>query len=169
MAAYGTMETAASPWAGLCVEVAVLVRVHAHTCVRWPTTSCSIIRVTLCAMRCAGAPTAPERTRRLVALTAGLCLCATVAIGTHLAASATPVGDATELWGGSDGNGPSLGMRLPAASRKSGRRSQLADFEPAKLYKDPPSTDLDHENRIDNYACMFSDCEGTKTPLLQTG
>lgn len=124
--------------------------------------------MTLCGVG-AGVTTAPEHTRRLVVLTAGLCLCATVAIGTHLAASATRAGDATELWGGSDGNSPSLGLRLPAASRKSGRRSQLAGFEPAKLYKDPPSTDLDHANRIDNYACMFSDCEGTKTPLLQTG
>ena len=94
-----------------------------------------------------------------------------VAIGVHgsgLSSSVQAAHSDTQtqqmLWGGDNGVNPSA---LPAAP--SARRSQLADFEPAKLYKDPPSTDLDHSNRIDNYGCMFSDCEGSKTPLLKTG
>lgn len=109
------------------------------------------------------------RMRRLVALIAGVCLCTTVAISTRMAWSTQASQDIQGpqvpqmLWGGDSG----AILQVPAAP--SVRRSQLADFEPAKLYKDPPATDLDHQNRIDNYGCMFSDCEGKKTPLLQTG
>eukprot|EP00001_Collodictyon_triciliatum_P115352 20238_1 len=69
------------------------------------------------------------------------------------------------LWGGGSAI-PDLPQ--PRVRSRAARRSQLANFDPAKMYKDPPETDLDHENRIDNYGCMFSDCEGKKTPLLQT-
>jgi hypothetical protein len=96
----------------------------------------------------------PQRVRALVALVAALSLCASVAVGMH---SLGPVA----LWGGSDGGSPTPGNVA--------RRSQLAGFEPAKLYKDPPQTDFDHENRIDNYGCMFSDCDGAAKPLLPTG
>jgi len=113
---------------------------------------------------------APGRRARLAALGAVFCLCAIAAASQgYAAAHARFEGAAAEqdlqmLWGGSDGTAMPSGVAAPSA-----RRSQLADFEPAKLYTDPPETDLDHGNRIDNYACMFSDCEGTKTPLLQTG
>jgi len=110
-----------------------------------------------CAVPGAG-PRPAQRTRALAALVAALALCAAVAVGVH---ALGPVA----LWGGDDGSAQlQLALAPPAA-----RRSQLADFEPATLYKDPPETDLDHENRIDNYGCMFSDCEGAKKPLLATG
>ena len=113
---------------------------------------------------------APGRRSRLAVLGAVFCLCAILATSQAFAGAHTRFEDAAAvqdlqiLWGGSDGAAMPSGVAAPSA-----RRSQLADFEPAKLYTDPPETDLDHENRIDNYACLFSDCEGTKKPLLQTG
>jgi len=113
----------------------------------------------------------PVRTRRLVAMVA-VCLCASVALSSRM--GSWPSSDARDaqgaqepqmLWGGSSG----ASLQVPLAAAPTARQSQLADFEPAKLYTDPPATDLDHRNRIDNYGCMFSDCEGQKTPLLKTG
>lgn len=112
---------------------------------------------------------APERRAWLLALGAVLCLCAAAATHgyvSHAGLREAVLQEPQMLWGGRDGP---VAFPTAVAAAPSARRSELADFEPAKLYKDPLETDHDHGNRIDNYACMFSDCEGTKTPLLQTG
>jgi len=111
----------------------------------------------------------PGRRVRLLALGALLCLFAAAATHgyvSHAGLQEAVLQEPQMLWGG---RGGPTALPTSFAAAPSARRSELADFEPAKLYKDPPETDHDHGNRIDNYACMFSDCEGTKTPLLQTG
>jgi hypothetical protein len=40
---------------------------------------------------------------------------------------------------------------------------ELADFDPNKLYKFDADTDLEHPNRIDNYGCLFSNCDDDDT------
>ena len=156
---YGSMETSESPSSGACARYT-----HAFAAV-------AVLRIRLFLSSCSGIP---GQARHRLGLLAGVCFCVVLGISTHLVNLSSPtegfqdVGlqESQMLWGG----GSALpDLPQPRVRSRAARRSQLANFDPAKMYKDPPETDLDHENRIDNYGCMFSDCEGKKTPLLQTG
>jgi len=176
MAAYGAVATEppGSLSAGVPSSVCIRVRACAHFChfrvfSKGPATHTRRQHTGLtCGCTLAGSPV---RTRRLVAMVA-VCLCVSVALSSRMgswpssdARNAQGAQEPQMLWGGSSG----ASLQVPLAAAPTARQSQLADFEPAKLYTDPPATDFDHGNRIDNYGCMFSDCEGQKTPLLQTG
>ena len=103
-----------------------------------------------------------RRRRWMMMLAAAACASAVV-LAVAARASARAAHERAELWGGAG-----AGSGRAGADGEAARRPQLASFDPATLYTDPAETDVAHGNRIDSYDCLFSDCEGQKTPLLQT-